>query len=231
MADALQTISATARTSASWLHAIGDGGDSTPVAAVIRHAEREPIEEIGRSHEAMLTAKGARTARDTGSRLPAGRKLVLWHSPVKRCADTAQELAAGFSAAGGEASIAGPDMILGAPYIRDLPRTYELLGTLGDPFVRAWFAGAVPGEVIEPLAVAVRRLAGAIASRLRDAAPGSLLVLVTHDWNVMLLREGILGVRFEDVGWPDYLDGPTLRLADGGVSVAWRDRRGSLHLD
>lgn len=227
MVDALQTISATARTSASWVRAIGEGGDGGPVAAVIRHAEREPIPEIGRSHEAMLTAAGARSARDTGSRLPAGRAIVLWHSPVKRCADTARELAAGFSAAGGQASVAGPDMVLGAPYIRDLRATYELLGTLGDPFVRAWFAGAVPAAVIEPLAVATRRLVGAVAARLRDAAPGALLVLVTHDWNVMLLREGVLGVRFEDAGWPDYLDGPALRLAEGGVSVAWRDKQGT----
>jgi broad specificity phosphatase PhoE len=227
MSQGPQTISSSASTASSWVRTVAARRDDAPVAAVIRHAEREPIVAMHRSHDALLTAAGARDAREAGARLPDGRRLVLWHSPVRRCAQTAEQLAAGFVAARGSASVAGADVVLGAPYIRDLPATYELLDELGDPFVRAWFDGTVPPAVIEPLAVAARRLVDAVAARLRVAASGSLLVLVTHDWNVMLLREGILGLRFEEVGWPDYLEGPTLRLADGVVEVTWRDHRAS----
>ena len=64
-----------------------------------------------------------------------------------------------------------------------------------------------------------------VAAELLGAAPpDTLLVLVTHDWNVMLVREAILGLTHEEVGWLDYLDGLLITRVDDAVEVDWHGR-------
>jgi hypothetical protein len=39
----------------------------------------------------------------------------------------------------------------------------------------------------------------------------------------MLLRERLLGVRHDEAGWLDYLDGVVLVAEDQGVTLRWRE--------
>lgn len=193
--------------------------------AVVRHADREPILDFARSEEARLTPIGRAAAHSLGQRLPAGRRLRLIHSPVHRCAETAEQLAAGYQSWGGEAIVEGEDRRLLGPYVldgRELGRLVEQQGM--EPFIRCWFDGGVSPSVLQPLADAAAELLAAVAEHLERAAPDELWFLVTHDWNLLLLREHYLGVRHEDAGWPDYLDGCGLWRRDGQLSLGWRGR-------
>ena len=42
-----------------------------------------------------------------------------------------------------------------------------------------------------------------------------VIVAVSHDWNIAAVREVTVGSRFEDVGWPQFLDGVV--IDDDGV--------------
>ena len=91
----------------------------------------------------------------------------------------------------------------------------------GDYFVRRWMDGQVPENVIwrtERIAAAkVDYVARKLAEPCR---PGRWLDLhVSHDWNVMVLRERLLGVRHEEAGWLTFLDGVGFTL-DGRQLLA-----------
>jgi broad specificity phosphatase PhoE len=195
-----------------------------PAVAVIRHAARHPIVDFGRSEDADLTVDGERAARALGKALPRERPVLLWHSPVRRCADTAALIAEGLTANGVQATVGGPSWRLGGPYIEHLPAVLRELQQRGDEgFVRAWFGDELPATVIQPLVIASTELLSEIDRRL-EGADRELIILVAHDWNVMLLREGLLGQRHEDVGWPPFLDGPLLRRRDDQIEIRWRDQ-------
>jgi hypothetical protein len=197
-----------------------------PALALIRHAARHPIVDVGRSEDADLTVDGERAARALGEALPRDRPLLLWHSPVRRCARTAALIADGLRASGGHATVGGPDPFYGGPYLEDVPAVLRRLGELGDePFVRAWFGGELPATVIQPLAVAAAGQLGALERRL-GADPGQLVIVVAHDWNVLLLREAFLGLRHEEIGWPPFLDGPLLRRRGDQLELRWREHAG-----
>ena len=50
---------------------------------------------------------------------------------------------------------------------------------------------------------------------------GDLHVLVTHDWNVLSVREGFMGMRHERDGWPDFMDGVVVTRAGAQVCLRW----------
>ena len=64
----------------------------------------------------------------------------------------------------------------------------------------------------------------------REAPAGSLTHVCTHDWNIMLVRETYLGVRHEEQGWAEFLDGPVLVLHNGECRLTWRDRTTAMPL-
>jgi broad specificity phosphatase PhoE len=207
------------------LDAITALAGSAPAAVLMRHPEREPIVDMKSADLIPLTPAGEAAARALGRRLPCGRRVRLWHSPVGRCAVTAQRLAEGFRTAGGEAELEGVLPILGGPYVLDVDGMLRLVSALGPRYARAWFDGEVPSTVMAPRDEVARQILRTAGDLLREAAPDSLLLFVTHDWNVMLVRESILGLTHEQVGWLDYMDGVLLTRDGAGIGVDWHGRR------
>jgi broad specificity phosphatase PhoE len=179
-----------------------------PAAVIMRHAERHPIDVPADVEGAALTADGLVASADAGRRLTTSRGVRFYHSPVRRCRQTAEQMAAGLCGAGGTGSMAGPVAALGPTYVRDWQAAFDVCGPIGTPaFLRAWFDGALPDRMVEPAPVAAHRNYAAVHRVLeRETAP-ALLVFVTHDWNITLVREYYLGIRHEDVGLPGYLEG------------------------
>jgi broad specificity phosphatase PhoE len=196
-----------------------------PAAVMVRHSERESLTDMNQAHLIPLTARGEEAARAFGRHLPAGRTVRALHSPISRCAVTAARVVEGYRDAGGDASLAGVLPELGGPYVLDLPATIRLSNELRGRYPRAWFDGELPPGVAMPRDEASDLTLGAVASVLRGAEPATLLVLVTHDWNVLLVRESVLGLRFEDIGWIDYLDGLLFVPAPEGLEISWREHR------
>lgn len=191
-----------------------DLSSSTCFSLIIRHGEREHIVETARALEALLTEKGKKEAVALGNKLSPFGNIIIHHSPVPRCRETAEKIAEGIIESGGSVQIAGHLAELGGPYIAgswmDIVAEIDKRGFNG--FVRAWFDGALPESLITPLDVSVKLQASILRAQLErgDAS----YVNVSHDWNVMCLREYYFGIRHEEAGTPPYLDG-LAALRDG----------------
>jgi hypothetical protein len=122
---------------------------------------------------------------------------------------------------------------LGSPFILDQERATALIGG-GEAsarggfrrFMREWFDGKHPPEILMARGPASLTQQACILEHL--AEDGALHVFVSHDWNIMIVREEVLGIRLEE-SWPHFLDGFVVAL-DGaelvieshGKSSPWR---------
>jgi len=64
----------------------------TPATLIIRHSERDEPEHFKDVITADLTERGLKTAFEFGRSLPANRNYRIYHSTVKRCQETAEEI-------------------------------------------------------------------------------------------------------------------------------------------
>ena len=63
-------------------------------------------------------------------------------------------------------------------------------------------------------------VADGIVTSVCDCLPEhDLVVAVTHDWNIAALREHRLSLRYEDAGWPQFLDGVVVSVLDAADVV------------
>lgn len=196
------------------------------VAAVLRHAARHPIVDPREPLAAELTPAGRQDAEAFGTKITGFDRLRLFHSPVKRCQQTAECLAEGANRAGLAVEMVGAQPELGVAYILNQIETGRLSGVHGEHFVRLWFTDQVSTELIERAPDIVRRKVDYVATRLREpAAAGRRLDLhISHDWNVIILRELLLGVRHEDAGWAPFLDGVTFTPDAERLRAFYRER-------
>lgn len=202
-----------------------------PTAILVRHAERDAITDLSRHEEALLTENGHARAAIAGRLLASSLAgvveevieasrpaddVTLIHSPVPRCKETALGLHKGLLEAGKRARIVGERAELGASYLKDpigLARSYL---KHGKGFVRAWFDGEIDLSFIDSCDVVAQRQLQALQQSLREHP---FVVAVTHDWNIAALKEHALGLRFEDTGWPQFLDGVVVALDGNRVIV------------
>jgi hypothetical protein len=193
-------------------------------AAFLRHAERFPIVDLADPTLAELTPAGMEHAEDFGARITGFECVRLFHSPVKRCQQTAACIALGASAAGLAVEMAGAQEVLGVNFILNPVEIGRLACEHGDAFLRLWFTRQVPEDVIRPASgVATSKLAY-LAEHLREPSPAGrrLDLHISHDWNAMILREYTLGLRHEEAGWITFLDGMAFACENGGLRAVYR---------
>jgi broad specificity phosphatase PhoE len=90
-----------------------------PVTLIIRHAERYSLKDVNHPDEAMLTEKGRADALEYGRSLLPFSPVMVYHSPVERCADTARRIVQGLRDEGGDAEVGGKLEELGGAYLRE----------------------------------------------------------------------------------------------------------------
>lgn len=198
--------------------------DDVPTALVVRHAERYAVADLATADDVLLTPAGEAAARAFGARLPVTRPLQVWHSRIERCGMTARGIVEGFTATGGDAVCAGVlDGLCGAFMLNfdavvALTRQHHGAGSMS--FVRRWFDGYFDPAVIDPCHIAAGKLLDRVAQAL-TAVPDRLVVLVTHDWEIMTLRETYLGTPHEMVGWVEFLDGLVITREPDAWQFHW----------
>jgi broad specificity phosphatase PhoE len=199
------------------------------VGLVVRHAERHPITDLQDHHTLLLTSHGHAMADESGQALarhvlPAGRLRAV-HSPVERCAQTARGLVQGARSAGAEAVVVGADTVLGDPFLLDRRRALAHAQDLGHQFLRAWFSGAAPEGMLQDHRAAARDQLAAVQRHLMSSTPDDVVVFVSHDWNIAIVREVALQFAYE-LSWPGFLDGVVVALDEDDVLVAFDNRTG-----
>ncbi|ACB75442.1 histidine phosphatase family protein [Opitutus terrae] len=198
----------------------------TSAAVFLRHAQRHPIVDASDPTLAELTPAGAAEAEAFGAKIAGFGCVRVFHSPIKRCHQTAECIARGVQATGCPVEIVGPEDALGIDYILDLKEAGRLTVLHGDHFVRLWFSGQIAPTVIHRAErIAARKLTHLVKRLQEPCAQGRRLDLhVSHDWNIIVLRELMVGVRHEEAGWLDFLDGVAFTPVAGGLRAIYRDR-------
>jgi bisphosphoglycerate-dependent phosphoglycerate mutase len=183
------------------------GAFPRPLAIIVRHAEREPIHDYSNALDACLTEKGKSDAFLFGKNMENIGPVTLYHSPVQRCVQTAECICAGMVSKGTHAHAAGSIFDLGGPYIvgpwHEIAVSIDRYGQTS--FVRKWFNDEFSPDFIMPLDLAAATQLRILAGQLLSG--DSSCINVTHDWNIMVLREYYFNSRHEDIGAPEYLDG------------------------
>ena len=191
-------------------------------AILVRHAERGAITDLSRHHEVLLTPNGHACAATSGERLGEHvddlDDVALFHSPIERCKETAHGLHKGLVTKGRKAVVVGERHAFGAHYLKDDAGIARAYLRHGRGFVRAWFDGDIDAAVIDPCDIVAKTQLTALRTALDSHA---FVVAVSHDWNIAALREHALGLRFEDHGWPQFLDG-VVAWIDGNKLVVDR---------
>lgn len=187
-----------------------------PFAALVRHADREPIPAGEHGGEVGLTPIGEARAAALSKQGVFLERPILWcdSSPVARCLATARH--AGLAAR--------PEVVLGDPgaFVTDRARAGEaFLGQGTEVIVRAHIAGH-PWPFLRSPEEGARRVLAHIAGAL--AARRGVGLLVSHDTIVMPVVAWATGERFEGT-WLEPLDGVVVvGLGGGAVRVIWRGR-------
>lgn len=196
-------------------------------AAILRHAARFPIVDPTAPTLAEITPEGAVAAEDFGWRIRGFDRVRLFHSPVQRCRQTAECIARGAEKSGLTIEHIGPEAALGVDYILDLDKAGRLTALHDEHFVRLWMAGQIAPEVIWPTTQIAAAKLGYLTRKLNEpSASGRRLDLhMSHDWNILALRELVLGVRHEEAGWLDFLDGLAFSLNADRLEAVYRTHK------
>jgi len=191
-----------------------------PLAATLRHAERHPITDPAWPDLPELTATGRADAAAFGAALTGFERVRLFHSPVRRCQQTAECIAEGVRRIGGRAELIGACEPLGIGYTHDRLEFGRLFEAHGETrFMRLWCDGVLPRTALDPAADCAEQIVDFIRSRLAEHAANarSLDLHVSHDINIMAVREVCLGLRHEEAGWLEFLDGVVFQPDEAGM--------------
>jgi bisphosphoglycerate-dependent phosphoglycerate mutase len=177
------------------------------IALILRHAERYPITNLADAFDACLTEKGKTDAYLFGQIFKQYNMIKLYHSPVLRCKQTAESISSGILSLNQKAIVVGHLLELGAPFITT---PWESIIPLIEqhgyyPFIRKWFNNELPPDFIMPLELAAQSQLHILIKQLKTA--DSSTINITHDWNIMILREYYFNLKHENIGEPGYLDG------------------------
>jgi len=203
-----------------------------PLAVLMRHADREPITDLGSALWARLTERGRAQARDFGSVLPQGLSLRIFHSPVERCEHTAREIEKGYSDAGGSAVAVTVNEILGGPYVLDAGALLKLLA-LKDPkvFFDEWRSGRIDTSVISPLKDAAVQTLRFMLQGLDERKGRALDLHVSHDINVLIMLSLVEDLVNPRALWPGYMEGLALHAAGTKLTIIFRGKAYALARD
>jgi broad specificity phosphatase PhoE len=166
-----------------------------------------------------LTTLGRSIARLFGTKLPKNRIIRLFHSPVNRCKETAEEIHAGFEEIGGKSIFRGECSVVwkigidNKFFMRELQKYGDL-----DVFFR-WASGFYKIETFPSLILYSQRAADVIWNQLKSAPKNGIDIYVTHDYHLNAFRYGWFGLP-PDKRWVGYLGGFIFRSEKKHITYA-----------
>ena len=188
-------------------------------AILMRHAERGHFNHSAEGASVPITPQGAIDAEALGRSLAQFGNLHLTHSPVGRCRQTAEALGRGALEVGSRVTMLGEDGRMGGPYMLNVSAALDRAGELGHRFVRDWFDGRICSSLLKSRRETALEQIATVDHHLRRAKQG-LVVMVTHDWNLLAVREELFGLRHEVDRWPGFMDGLVIWRRNNDTCIA-----------
>jgi len=177
-----------------------------------KHPETEPF--------MMLTEEGKEYAFNLGKALPPGLTLRLYSSHIGRCIETAYLIDKGYVFQNGKTVHNKPADHLAPSYVK---KPFELVKIMQEnypDFVRFWFNENISTDIIDPPQKAAQTIIQMLSSQLDNLPDNHINIGVSHDWNLYLVKEQIMGLKHEEVGKVDYLEGVALYQNEGQTYIA-----------
>ena len=177
------------------------------IVLFLRHGERYKIKTMEDALGALLTDNGKAASYNLGKELAHIDTFNLYHSPIPRCEQTAFEIHKGLNTKDGNSTVTGPLLDLGGPYVKgDWRELSQMVDSMGQSaFLRIWFDGDIPETKMMPLEKAAQNQCNIIRDQLKKNSGSA--INITHDWNIMIVREYFFNLKHEDIDAPGFLDG------------------------
>lgn len=191
----------------------------SPVALVLRHAEREEITSGAFGNDVSLTRRGRNSARRLGMGLSSRTAGVVKSSPLPRCMQTADAVIAGAGWKNG----AMPDQLLGdpGPFVAEPELAGRLFLDIGtETVVRRQLADDRPPSGMRSTSAGAKLLLRELAAALNG--PNSASVFVTHDAVLAALAGHLYGLPADGFHWPGYLDALVMWPDSDRLRFLWR---------
>lgn len=198
-----------------------------PILLAVRHSHRESVRTLDEMVDRRITDLGREMGREFGRRLPVDRRVVIRHSRIRRCRETAQDLADGIREMGVKIRQLEELDILMGPHVGD-PEVWSNVGVDGievAKFVNDYADGRFHEDRIERFESYRKRLIEGTIGALIAAQPGDMYIYVTHDAFLLMAKRAYLSSAVVDADRPPYLGGwglsresDVLRLFARGVT-------------
>jgi len=207
---------------------------SNRIAVLLRHPIRAEPDRHKDYYNIPLAPEGRKMAIEFGKKLPRDKLVRIFHSPIPRCRETAEYIKKGIISSTGTAVLMGEKDFLSAQFIinpKDMINMIEKMGISN--FARKWLNRELDKKIMEdPYKVISNMLNGVLYFMQEDSdVRHAIDVHVTHDWNILPIKDILLNIKHEDVGWPDYLDGIILTSDsnDKKITLRWKDVAKKVH--
>jgi broad specificity phosphatase PhoE len=216
------------KTTLELIHGLVDQGIEK-MSILMRHSARHyDLEHMEREPFLALTEKGKELSFNLGKELPAGMLLRPYSSVFGRCVETAYLIDKGYVSQGGQTVHNRIEDLLAPSYVKKPFELSKILRARLPDFVRHWFEGNISAEIIDPPNQAARAIAHMLAEKLEEQPEKQINLAISHDWHLYLVKEQIMGLKHEDVGRVDYLEGVAIYRQDGRTYIMNHQRQPQL---
>jgi len=168
----------------------------------------------------VLTDEGKELSFDLGKSLPEKMTARLFSSAFGRCIETAYLIDKGYVSRGGQTVSNSVEALLSPYYVKKPFELAALMGNKPPDFIRYWFDGCISKDIIGDPKEVAREILSFPVKKVEGAAKNRIDIGVTHDWNMYLIKEYCMGLRHEEVGKVDYLEGVVIYRENGCVYIA-----------
>jgi len=186
---------------------------------ILRHSQRYEPNLTDENQYMELTPQGRSIARFFGTQLPKKRTIRLFHSPVNRCKETAEEIHTGFEEIGGESIFKGECTAVWGIGVNKQFFMSELQKYRNRDIFFRWASGFYTPEEWPSLIQYCQRGADVIWNQLKLAPENGIDVYITHDWHLTAFRYGWFGLPPDDT-WVGYLGGFLFTLKENHILLS-----------
>ncbi len=179
---------------------------------IMRHSARHYDDDFQKEPFMPLTEEGRNFAYQLGKELPADLSARFFSSFIGRCIETAYLIDKGYT--NNKKVITANNIVsekIAPFYIVDFQKlTGIILEQETSVFIRNWIDGKIPESVLMNAKKASSSMFTFMLEKFKEMSKNSIDIFVSHDWNMFLLKEFGTGLKHEDFGKIEYLEGLVL---------------------
>lgn len=190
-------------------------------SVIMRHSARHYDTDFQKEPFMSLTDEGRDLAFKLGESLPEGLSARFYSSYIGRCIETSYLIDKGYTNKSKKETINNVVTEAIAPfYILDLNKLAKIMTKHETPvFIRNWIDGKLPESVIKNAKQTSAMMFLFMLEKFKEISDNSIDIFISHDWNMFLLKEFGTGLKHEDFGKIEYLEGLVIFEQNGNIYI------------